>query len=132
MLLFVQKIDYGVTQMNYKILIAVSEAEIREHLMKILGADYSYLFAENGAELTGMLSSGIAADIVLLGINMPVMNGLEVLEIMNKRRWIEETPVIVLSPEIVSDSRRKAYELGASAYVPLFPSLKSGTVWKTR
>lgn len=98
MLLFVQKIDDGVTQMNYKILIAVSEAEIREHLMKILGADYSYLFAENGAELIGMLSSGIAADIVLLGINMPVMNGLEVLEIMNKRRWIEETPVIVLSP----------------------------------
>ena len=124
MLLFVQKIDYGVTQMNYKILIAVSEAEIREHLMKILGADYSYLFAENGAELIGMLSSGIAADIVLLGINMPVMNGFEVLEIMNKRRWIEETPVIVLSPEIASDSRRKAYELGASAYVHPFSELE--------
>lgn len=109
--------------MNFKVLIADNEAKNREQLMKILGADYRYLFAENGAELIEMLSSGISADIILLNINMPVINGLEVLEIMNKRCWIEEIPVIIISSEISPEFQRKAYELGASAYMHLFSEL---------
>ena len=50
-------------------------------------------------------------------INMPVMDGFEVLKAMNANHTIEDIPVIMISSDDSDAAIRKSYELGASDYV---------------
>ena len=106
------------TQSKPQILLVDDSSMNRMMLSEILGADYRILEAENGAECLDMMK-GYAGDIalVLLDINMPVMDGFEVLKAMNTNHTIEDIPVIMISSEDSEESIRKAYELGASDYV---------------
>ena len=90
----------------------------RAMLSEILGSDYRILEAENGQECLDKMKE-YAGDIalVLLDINMPVMDGFEVLRTMNANLSIEDVPVIMISSEDSEEAIRKAYELGASDYV---------------
>ena len=54
---------------------------------------------------------------MLLDINMPVMDGFEVLKAMNADHTIEDTPVIMISSDDSDAAIRRSYELGASDYV---------------
>ena len=87
-------------------------------LREILGDGYHILEAENGQECLETLraEAGNIA-LVLLDINMPGMDGFEVLKAMNANHTIEDTPVIMISSEDSDAAIRKSYELGASDYV---------------
>ena len=88
-------------------------------LAEILGDGYHILEAENGQECLEKLraEAGNIA-LVLLDINMPVMDGFEVLKAMNANHTIEEDiPVIMISSEDSDAAIRRSYELGASDYV---------------
>ena len=100
-----------------KILI-VDDAELNRDILKeILGEEYSYLEAENGNEAIQMIGDNLGIDLMLLDINMPQMNGFEVLEIMKSSRCIDETPVIMISSEDDVNTMRKAYDLGITDYI---------------
>ena len=90
----------------------------RMMLAEILGDRYHILEAENGKECIEKLQeeAGNIA-LVLLDINMPVMDGFEVLKAMNANHTIEDTPVIMISSEDSDAAIRRSYELGASDYV---------------
>ena len=90
----------------------------RMMLTEILGDGYHILEAENGQECLETLraEAGNIA-LVLLDINMPVMDGFEVLKAMNANHTIEDTPVIMISSEDSDAAIRRSYELGASDYV---------------
>ena len=63
-----------------KILI-VDDAEFnREILKEFLGEAYSYLEAKNGIQAIRILEENPEIDLMLLDVNMPQMNGFEVLE----------------------------------------------------
>ena len=87
-------------------------------LTGILGGDYRILEAGNGKQCLELLraKAGQIA-LVLLDINMPDMDGFEVLRTMNTNHTIEDVPVIMISSEDSEEAIRKAYELGASDYV---------------
>lgn len=101
-----------------QILIVDDAVMNRAMLSEILGSDYRVLEAENGQECLDKMKE-YAGDIalVLLDINMPVMDGFEVLRTMNANLSIEDVPVIMISSEDSEEAIRKAYELGASDYV---------------
>ena len=100
-----------------KILI-VDDSELNRDILKeILGETYNYLEAENGNQAIQMIGENIGIDLMLLDINMPQMNGFEVLEIMKESQCINETPVIMISSEADVDTMRKAYELGITDYI---------------
>ena len=100
-----------------KILI-VDDAEFNRVILKeILGETYNYLEAENGNQAIQMIGENIGIDLMLLDINMPQMNGFEVLKIMKRSQCIAETPVIMISSEDAVDTMRKAYELGITDYI---------------
>ena len=90
----------------------------RMMLASILGEDYRILEAGNGKQCLELLreKAGQIA-LVLLDINMPVMDGFEVLRTMNTNHTIEDVPVIMISSDDSEEVIRKAYELGASDYV---------------
>ena len=86
-------------------------------MKEILGDTYNYLEAENGNQAIQMIGENIGIDLMLLDINMPQMNGFEVLKIMKRSQCIAETPVIMISSEDAVDTMRKAYELGITDYI---------------
>ena len=103
--------------MKQKIMI-VDDAEInRQILMAILGDKYEYVQAENGCQAVHMLQHDLTIDLILLDINMPEMNGFQMLERMNKFHWIDEIPVIMISSEEKRDIIERAYILGAEDYI---------------
>ena len=62
-----------------KILIVDDSKLNRDILKEILGETYNYLEAENGNQAIQMIGENIEIDLMLLDLNMPQMNGFEVL-----------------------------------------------------
>ena len=105
-------------QNKSQILLVDDSAMNRMILKEILGGDYSILEAENGQEcLEKMQAEAGNIALVLLDINMPVMDGFEVLKAMNANHTIEDIPVIMISSDDSDAAIRRSYELGASDYV---------------
>lgn len=110
-------IDVRESTDKLKILI-VDDSELNcELLAGMLGDEYEIYQVENGKKAIDILEENREQfKLVLLDINMPVMDGYEVLSIMKRRKWLDKLPVIVISAEISGESVKKAYELGASDY----------------
>lgn len=97
-------------------ILLVDDSEMnRLILAEILQGDYRILEAKDGRECMDALQAEAGnIALVLLDINMPVMDGFEVLKAMNANHTIEDIPVIMISSD---DAIRRSYELGASDYV---------------
>ena len=105
-------------QEKSKILLVDDSKMNRMMLTEILGGGYHILETENGRECLETLQAEAGnIALVLLDINMPVMDGFEVLKAMNGNHTIEDTPVIMISSEDSDAAIRRSYELGASDYV---------------
>lgn len=74
---------------------------------------------ESGSALFDHLDhpNGKRPDIILLDINMPKMNGFEVLARLRKRPSDGDIPVVMLTTSDNEDDVREAYRCGANAYL---------------
>ena len=100
-----------------RILIADDVALNREMLTEMLGDKYDFLYASNGVEAIDAMRGKHTIDLLLLDLNMPQMDGFEVLRIMNERHWIDECPVIMISAEDSAQFIEQAYKLGVVDYI---------------
>lgn len=90
----------------------------RDILSTMLSSEFNILEARNSEECLSMLEEyGTSISIVLLDIIMPVMNGFEVLRVMNSDRMIDDIPVIMISTDNSDSSVREAYEMGVSDFI---------------
>lgn len=101
-----------------KVLI-VDDSELnREMLGSMLGNEYEILEAENGAQAVEILREHISdLSLILLDVQMPQMDGLEVLIRMNQSHWIDSIPVVMISSETAPKFIERAYDLGATDYI---------------
>ena len=101
-----------------KILVVDDSEMNREILITMLEDDFDIIVAENGRVCLDLLMQyGKAISAVLLDIVMPVMDGFEVLTYMNRNRWIEDIPVIMISSEESDACIRRAFQLGVADYI---------------
>lgn len=56
-------------------------------------------------------------DIILTDINMPIMDGLKLIQRVRKDPKHADTPVIVITTEGGKEDRDRALKLGANAYI---------------
>ncbi len=90
----------------------------RDILSAMLGEEYEVIEAADGAEAVAVLQKrSHEISLVLLDIVMPVMDGFEVLTIMNKKKWIESIPVIMISAENSPSYVDRAYDLGVTDFI---------------
>ena len=97
--------------------LVVDDQEInRDALEAILEDDYGILTAGNGQEALDMMRAHTAdLSLVLLDLMMPVMNGLEVLEIVREDEALRQIPIIVLTAE--KSAELQALQLGAADFI---------------
>ncbi|MFA6789664.1 MAG: response regulator [Arcobacteraceae bacterium] len=75
----------------------------------------NFLTARNGEEALKVLENNTNIDAVITDINMPLMNGIELIEQMNKRGL--NIPVIVMSAHTKAEYIDKAKALGVKNYL---------------
>ena len=101
-----------------KILIVDDSEMNREILTEMLEDEYVILEAGDGKEAISMLNKcNTEISLVLLDMVMPVMNGIEVLDVMRKNGWLDDIPVIMISAEDSDEVIHKAYELGVTEFI---------------
>lgn len=114
-----QAADDSTPEEQAPLLLVVDDAPLnRELLMAMLGDEYRYLEASDGAACLKLLEQyGTGIEMVLLDMVMPGMDGIRVLEEMNRRHYIEDIPVVLVTADDSGQYIRRAYELGVADYI---------------
>ena len=100
-----------------KLVLIVDDIEInRDALGVILEDDYNLIYAENGKEaLEAMYRHEDDLSVVLLDLNMPVMDGYEVMERIRQDERLSHLPVIVLTAD--KNAELQALQMGAVDFI---------------
>ena len=90
----------------------------RAILREMLGGEFQLAEAADGAECMAQLEKyGTDIALVLLDMIMPGMDGIQVLEEMQRRELLDDIPVIMITADTSADSMSHAYELGVADYI---------------
>ncbi len=101
-----------------KILIVDDSMLNRSLLSDMLSDTFDIIEAENGQEAISILHEHeLEISMLLLDIVMPVMDGFEVLAVMNNNGWIKNIPVIMISAETSNIYIDRAYDLGVTDFI---------------
>ncbi len=100
-----------------KIIIIEDEKSLRENLATFLDLEgYETIVAENGAEgLENIYNS--SPDLIFCDINIPIINGYEVFNLLRKNKKTELIPFIFMTSKTQKWEIRKGMDLGADDYL---------------
>lgn len=84
------------------------------YMQHLLGSKYAILRAINGIQAIDLAREG-KADIILMDIRMPEMNGFDATKAI--RVFDSSIPIIAVSAYAFEDDRKKALECGCNDYV---------------
>ena len=103
---------------DIRILVADPQTRLLERLSTALGnAGFSVATATNGMEaLSSCLTR--APDVVLVERDMPVVDGLHVLQELGRHAQLARVPVMMMSADASDLVRLQAYQLGAMDFIP--------------
>ena len=107
--------------MNYNILV-VDDSKTDTLLIRSMLEGYCVHTAENGEEALNILRGGRGIDLMLLDLNMPVMDGFEVLRQVKALPECADLLILILTNSDEPENEVNGLELGASDYIrkPLY------------
>jgi HAMP domain-containing protein/CheY-like chemotaxis protein/signal transduction histidine kinase len=83
---------------------------LEQHQMQVL-------YAENGRDGITLLQNNPDADVVLMDIMMPEMDGYETMQAIRQLEQFHHLPIIALTAKAMKGDREKCIEAGASDYI---------------
>lgn len=92
---------------------ALEEAGISVRLFRVADGEQALAFLHK----RGVYGSAATPDLVLLDLNLPRINGLQILAEMKSDHTLRGIPVKVFTSSRLPADRRKAAELGAEDYL---------------
>ncbi|HSH05663.1 MAG TPA: response regulator [Anaerolineae bacterium] len=103
---------------NRTVLIVDDDMRNSFALSKLL-ADYGLKIeiANNGQKALDMLAKGMAFDIILMDIMMPVMDGLETIKQIRQDPTHRKIPILALTAKAMKGDREACLEAGANDYL---------------
>jgi len=102
-----------------KVLVVEDSPSMRSYVVNIIenGADdVEIVEAENGYEALKTLPHH-KFDAILTDINMPDINGLELVSFLKNHPIYKSIPIMVISTESTAEDRKRAAALGAEEYL---------------
>jgi len=101
-----------------KQILVVDDCRTTRKLLSVIlkGRGYETIVAENGMEALEKLATH-PVDLVITDLNMPQMDGLELLRTLRNHGAYKHLPVIMVSTESDEMDKQKGLRLGASAYL---------------
>jgi two-component system, chemotaxis family, chemotaxis protein CheY len=106
--------------MSFNVLIVDDSKSVRSVIKKIITIsgfrmDQCYE-AVNGKQALEILSKEWV-DVILSDLNMPEMNGLEMLAAIKADSHLREIPVVIISTEGSDEKRKSVLEMGAKQFI---------------
>lgn len=92
-----------------------STADALSQMLKVLGFQARAAYGSSPA--MSVLGTGFIPDFICLDINMPGVDGTEVLAYLRREPRLSSIPVIVITSDDQPETRRRVMKLGASAIV---------------
>ncbi len=108
-----------------KVLVVDDSALIHQmYKMVLMRYKCDIIDALNGQEGLDKLAKNPDANLILLDINMPLMNGLEFIKKLKDLGKYDDIPIIIVSTEGKEEDTMRGLALGAKGYVkkPFQPS----------
>jgi len=78
---------------------------------------FSVITASDGVQALGKLKSGIKPDLIITDVNMPNMDGLELIRSVKTLPGFRFTPILTLTTESQAAKRDQAKQLGATGWL---------------
>ncbi|GGJ70152.1 response regulator [Deinococcus aquiradiocola] len=95
-----------------------NEAMLMEEACLMSDQPFRMQLARDGVEaIAALRDERDVPGLVLLDLNMPRMNGLEVLRVMKRDPLLRAVPVVILTNSASPEDVDRCYEAGANAYV---------------
>ncbi len=106
------------TEQQRKIMIVDDSNAMRAFIISTLEelADFNFYEAKTGFEAIRELPRG-ELSLIISDINMPDINGLELLNFVKKSELYKNIPVIMISTETKEEDLKRALSMGAEAYL---------------
>jgi two-component system chemotaxis response regulator CheY len=109
-----------------KKVIAVDDSALIHQMYKMVLMRYRcpIVAAKSGQNALDMLVKNPDADLLLVDINMPVMNGLDFIKKVKALRIYDHIPIVIVSTEGREEDTKRGLALGAAGYLtkPVQPS----------
>ena len=99
--------------------LVVDDSALIHQMYRLVLSRYACEIADamNGQEALDVLARQDDIQLILLDINMPVMNGLEFLQRVQKEGAYKDIPVIIISTEGKEEDTIRGLKMGARGYV---------------
>lgn len=100
------------------ILIVDDSPSVRHMTSKMISAaGWDVVTAKDGAEALEMLSGPALPDLILTDVEMPRIDGYELVAAVRNREFLNHIPVVFITSRASDKHREKAAELGVSEYL---------------
>ena len=103
--------------MQLRKVLVIDDSTLIHQLFRFTLPDRCLVFAANGLEALSRLSENPDVDLIFLDINMPRMNGLELLARLKADVALAAIPVVIISTEGKEHDVVRGLQAGAAAYV---------------
>jgi DNA-binding response OmpR family regulator len=100
-----------------KILCIDNNPLILNLVRRILDIQGFHVLTAHTGQLGVELAEANQADLIILDIMMPEMNGHEVIQAIRAIDYLADIPIIVLSASDSKHTKKQAFELGATDYI---------------
>jgi DNA-binding response OmpR family regulator len=101
-----------------RILVIDDQLLIRDLLTRLLEADGHHVFVAPSGKEGLVLARVLAFDLILLDVDMPGLNGLEVCAKLKSEAATAQVPVLFISGRLGTHDLQQMAEVGAAGFLP--------------